>query len=576
MTQISRITRHVALVGAMLAAASALSAHAQHMGYQDTDGASDEASGEGATGSRVGSGGHVMRGSGSGVRTKIQPYVEAYQNVLVRLTPNDEVLTYSSLAAGVDMALDGRNTHGAVSVRYERRFRESGNIGGGDTVSGLARVKHDLIPRTLAIEAGGLAARTRVEASGAATLNPVAVSDAVSQVYSVYAGPALATHVGDVGVTGSYMVGYTKVKSSGLAPVATGQPRADIFDHSLAQAAQLSAGIKPGDVLPVGLSASAGYNQEDISNLDQRVREFRAGGQVTVPVGMDVSLIGGVGYQDVKVSSRDAVRNAAGLPVIGTDGRYVTDKSSPRRIAYDVSGLTWDAGVMWRPSRRTSLSAFVGRRYDSTTYYGSFAYAPNARSSLNVSVYDGVSGFGSAIGNALRELPTDFEVTRDPFNGGISGCAIGSTSGGCVNSALASVSSSVFRSRGVSATYGRTIGRMRAGIGAGYTTRKYIAAPGTILAAANGVTDKSWFVDAGLSGPIDRHSGFSVTAYAAWYESGFSAFGDSNAAGIHGSYFRNLTDRLVASASVGLDGITRKAVQNELVGSGQVGLRYNF
>jgi hypothetical protein len=241
-----------------------------------------------------------------------------------------------------------------------------------------------------------------------------------------------------------------------------------------------------------------------------------------------------------------------------------------------VSGLTWDAGVMWRPSRRTSLSAFVGRRYDSTTYYGSFAYAPNARSSLNVSVYDGVSGFGSAIGNALRELPTDFEVTRDPFNGGISGCAIGSTSGGCVNSALASVSSSVFRSRGVSATYGRTIGRMRAGIGAGYTTRKYIAAPGTILAAANGVTDKSWFVDAGLSGPIDRHSGFSVTAYAAWYESGFSAFGDSNAAGIHGSYFRNLTDRLVASASVGLDGITRKAVQNELVGSGQVGLRYNF
>jgi hypothetical protein len=56
---------------------------------------------------------------------------------------------------------------------------------------------------------------------------------------------------------------------------------------------------------------------------------------------------------------------------------------------------------MWRPSRRTSLSAFVGRRYDSMTYYGSFSYAPNTRNSLNIDAFDSVTGFGSTVGNAL-------------------------------------------------------------------------------------------------------------------------------------------------------------------------------
>ena len=39
---------------------------------------------------------------------------------------------------------------------------------------------------------------------------------------------------------------------------------------------------------------------------------------------------------------------------------------------------------MWRPSSRTALEAHVGRRYDSLTYYGTFAYAPDSRSSINV------------------------------------------------------------------------------------------------------------------------------------------------------------------------------------------------
>lgn len=570
MTRPVTIARHAFATGAALAALCATPLHAQNLSYEPVDG-------EGASPEKSASrGGVSLRGAGGGARTTIRPYIEATQNVLYEITPGDDVLTYSTIAAGVDVALNGRRTQGAVSVRYERRISQSDRVADGDTVSGLARVKHDLIPQTLSVEAGGLAARTRVESNGASSLNPLANGDAVTQIYSLYAGPALSTHVGDVALAGSYMLGYTKVQQNDALRIAPGQGLTDIFDDSIAQSAQLSAGIAPGTVLPFGITATGAFYQEDISNLDQRVRDMRAGAQVTYPVTMDIALVGAVGYEDVSVSARDAVRDVNGDPIIGSDGRYVTDKSQARKIAYETDGLTWDAGVMWRPSRRTALSAFVGRRYDSTTYYGSFSYNPNERSSLTVVVYDNVSGFGGQVSRALRELPTDFEVNRDPFNGQISGCAIGSQSGGCVNNALSSVASSVFRARGVNATYARRIGRMQAGIGAGYIRRKYIARQDSVLGAANGLVDESYYVDAGLNGPIDRRSSFGVSAYAAWFHSGASSLGDVTSVGANAAYFRNLTDRLVATAAIGLDAVNRKVIEDEVIASGLVGLRYSF
>jgi hypothetical protein len=50
-----------------------------------------------------------------------------------------------------------------------------------------------------------------------------------------------------------------------------------------------------------------------------------------LPVGNDLALVGGVGWENVKISSRDAVRDpVTGLAGDRRDGRYVTDKSAPR------------------------------------------------------------------------------------------------------------------------------------------------------------------------------------------------------------------------------------------------------
>ena len=101
---------------------------------------------------------------------------------------------------------------------------------------------------------------------------------------------------------------------------------------------------------------------------------------------------------------------------------------------------------MWRPSRRTALEAHVGRRYGSTTYYGSFAWAPNARSSVNVSVYDNITGFGGAADQRARR-PAD-RVRRDPQSDHRRPQRLRRRrceGGSCLAGALGSVRSAVFR-----------------------------------------------------------------------------------------------------------------------------------
>lgn len=575
MTMTSHLPRAALLLAAASACALALPAAAQSIGYGSvSEGASDTAS---SSSSAKGDRGRDSRGRGrSGKRVDIEPYIEAAQVVTARFTPGSDVLTYTALAAGVDANVAGQYNGASVSLRYERDIGWGKNAEDGDQISGIARGYTTLVPG-VQLEAGGLAARSRVDGNGAVLPDTFGDRDAETQIYSVYAGPSVATRAGEVAVDGHYRFGYTRVEAPDALVVAPGAQPADVFDESTVHSAELHAGTAAGTVLPVGIGAGGGWYREDISNLDQRVEDLHARLDVTLPVSRSVALVGGVGYEDVEVSSRDAVLDANGNPVLGPDGRFVTDRGSPRVLAYDVNGLIWDAGVIWRPSRRTSLEAHVGRRYGSTSYYGTFAYAPTVRSSINVSVYDNVAGFGGQLNRALIALPTDFEAVRNPLTGDITGCVASLESGNCVTGSLGSVRSATFRARGVMASYGLNLGRLETGIGAGYDRRKFIAAPGTVLAAANGVIDETWWVQAFLAGRLGQNAGFRANAYANWFDTGTGQGGDTNVIGATGSYYRNLTRRLTATAALGINGINQEdPLQDFWTGSALLGLTYTF
>lgn len=504
----------------------------------------------------------------------VQPYIEVGQVVSAELSPGNDVVTFTQIAAGVDINVQGRNSGAAVSLRYERNIGYGDDSIDSDTISGIARTTLSLVPNTLSLEAGGLASRTRIDAGGGTSANPLVREDAESRIYSAYAGPSLNTRVGDVDVQGVGRIGYNRFEADNALVTQAGNA-VDVFDDSVTYLGQLRAGVRPDTVLPVGLAVTAGGFQEDIGNLDQRVRDLYVRGDVTVPISPSLALVAGAGYEDVEISSRDAVRDANGNPVIGADGRFVTDPTAPRRIAFDVDGLLWDVGVLWRPSSRTNLQAAVGRRYDSTTYYGTFTYVPSQRSAFALSAYDGVSGFGGVLNNALAGLDSDFQAIRNPVTGDFGGLVTG-TEGQSVIGGLGSTRSAAFRGRGVRASYQRIMGRTTAALGAGYDRRTFIAAAGTALAPVNGLTDETYYVIGGLTREIGQAASITTNAYVNWFD-GAGANDNVTAVGGTFAYNQSITQRLVGRAAIAVDYFDSEfTAQDFAFATALVGLRYNF
>lgn len=566
-----RPAAHAASLALLATLLAPQAAGAQSIDYDSGSGGGSEAASGGSSGGDV----YKPKSSrgegrgGGGRRIDVSPYIEIDQIVTAELSPGDEVLTYTQLVAGVDASISGRNNALSASVRYAHQIGWGKNASDGDQVSGIASGYTTLLPG-LTIEAGALATRTNSYGSGGGG----SLSGDDQTVYSVYAGPSFVTRLGDLNFSANYRLGYTKVDQDGDSAL-----NIDTFDESLVQVADIEAGFAPGTFLPVGVGVAASGYQEDISNLDQRVRDLQARALVTVPVGHTLQVVGALGYEDVEISSRDAERDVNGDPIIGSDGRYVTDKSSPRQLAYDTEGLIWDVAVMWRPSRRTSLSAHVGRRYGTVSYGGTLSYAPSDRSQLSVAVYDNVAGFGGQVNRVLGELPDDFEAVRDPITGELQGCVSTLDGNNCLSGVLGSLRSSTFRARGVTASYSMKIGnRLSAGIGAGYDRRKYIAAEGTVLASANGVIDENTWLAAFIAGDLGRNAGWSANVYAKWVSTNDGVSGDKTGYGGSASYYRMFAPRLRGTLAVGIDGVSYDdiSIDDLWSASALAGLRYNF
>jgi hypothetical protein len=506
----------------------------------------------------------------------ITPYIEIGQ-VLTDDFSNSDVLTYSTVAAGVDASIQTRRAQVQVSYRYERRFSWSKKVADDDIHSGLARAEVHVAPG-FSLEGGALATRARADVRGAAPGVLAGNVDNISQVYSAYVGPTLSTHAGPASVGASYRFGYTKVEAPNDTGVPSTAPKLDRFDHSTSQVAQATVGVKAGAVLPVGVTASAAWERDDASQLDQRYDGKYARGDAVLPVAPTLALTAGVGYEKITVSQRDAVLDAGGDPVVDTHGRFVTDKSSPRRIAYQTDGLIWDAGVIWRPSPRTSLQARVGKRYGGTTYTGSFSYAPSHTIGMQVGVYDSVETFGHQLENGIANLPTSFIEQRDAFGQQFSGCTYGAGNagaGGCLNGVFQSISTSAYRARGVDAVVSAHRGPVSFGVGAGYANRRFYA-PGTTTGfTVNGMSDQSFYVDGFMNAALTHRSGISANVFGNYYESGVAGAGAVTSVGATGLYYLNF-GRLGTSASVGVYSFSQQGASDQVSGQAQVGMRYQF
>lgn len=511
----------------------------------------------------------------------VQPYIEVAQAVTADLS-NDDVTTYTAVAAGIDAGVQSARAQGQVSYRYERRFDWADRVADQDVHSGLARAAVTLTPG-LNLEGGAIATRTRSDIRGAAPGNLVGNVANIAQIYSLYAGPSVATRVGALNVGASYFFGYTKAETPDVPGPVPGQ-RLDYFDDSTSHIAQALVGTAAGDVLPFGVTLSGAYEREDASQLDSKYEGYFGRGDVVLPLSGTFAVRGGAGYEKIEATQRDPLVDATGAPVVDGNGRYVTDPASPVRIAYDTDGLIYDAGVIWRPNPRLELQASAGWRYGGETYFGSLSYAMNRNVGLGVVVYDGIETFGRQVRDGLRDLPTAFDNSPDPFGQQFAGCVFGSRpgaggngTGACMNDVFQSIATASYRARGVDAVLSASYGRTRFGIGGGYANRRFNAPRGVPGAVFFGVEDQSAYAQAFWGRDLSRRSTLDLTVFGNWSSSGLSGLngGDVYGGGANATYALQL-GRLGTLASLGVYGFDQEGFDTQWSAQALLGARYSF
>lgn len=514
-------------------------------------------------------------------RTSIDPYIEVGQVLAADLGEGGEVLTYSTVAAGIDATIETRRVQVQASYRYEHRFSYDRQVGDDSIHTGLANARV-VLARGLTMEAGALATRARSDVRGEVAVNPVYNTRNISQVYSAYVGPTLATHAGPLFVNGAYRFGYTKVEAptDGVG-LPGGLPPLDLYDDSRVHVATLSTGVKSGTVLPVGLTVSGSYTREDAGQLDQRFEGKFGRGDLVVPVVRGLALTAGVGYEKIEVSQRDPLLTAGPdpVPVVDGAGRQVTDPASPRRIAYDFDGIFWDAGVIWRPSSRTTLEARVGRRYGSLSVTGSLSYQIGPSSGIQVGIYDAIESYGRQLNGGLASLPDGFVTGNDPFGNQNGGCVFGSAgnaAGGCLTGALSSATTGNYRARGVTGVLALGRGGTSYGVGVGYARRSYLA-PGTGLGngiSLSGTADETYFAQLFASQQVGPDGSLGANGYVTYVDSDLAA--DPVLGWGANAAYTHRFGRLSGTIAAGISGFTGQADLDALAAQLLLAMRYGF
>lgn len=510
-------------------------------------------------------------------RVDIGGYVQVDQSVSAELGDgaglggDDEVLTYTSVAAGVDGQVVTRRVAASFGYRYERRIELNGDLPDQDVHSGLAQVVAQIVPGVLSVEAGGLATRT----GGTGRALGVTARESGAEVYSGYAGPTLTTRAGPVSLNAFYRLGYVHVDDDSLAGILSPESSLDATVHM----AGISAGAAPGP-LPIGWNVSAGHVSESASSFDNEFETQFVRADALLPVNPSLALTAGIGYSRAAASQSDVLRGPNGLPVLDDNGNFIPDPTRPRLTAYDQDGLFADAGFIWRPTPRSELQLRAGINDDGEPIVaGSAAFRVGRFAGFSFTLYDNDESFGSSLIRNLRDLPDEFKVERDPLTGNfLSGCVFDEDEPGrgvCLSPSLQAITGASFRARGGSLLVSGNGRFWSWGGGITYARRDFYLPDDPLFANAFAPSDQDLALFGSVGRRLGRYGDLGFDGFVSIYDSEADE-NDSVAIGGRLSFSRSfLLTRMEFLASLGL--IYRSLEEgNSLIADGHVGLRYGF
>lgn len=507
-------------------------------------------------------------------RLELVPFAEITQVGQASLSGGaTDSVTYTDMSSGLVMRTNTRRIVASLGYRASYRIAEAGPNQKSFQQNGEGRFQMEVFKNILSLDAGVLATQSRVDAGGSSQQFNSVSNNNLTQTYAFYAQPTTRHHFGDLNVIGSYRYGY--VINEGKTQAVVGPPT-NRFDSSMSHTASLQTGMGIG-TLPFEWGLSTQYQLENTNQLDQRFRNYNASLEVKQPIGDTVAAVASAGYESNHQAQDEAlVDTVTGIPVTDKDGRFLSDKSKPRKLIYEQDGFIADAGVIWRPSRRTRVEARVGRRYGGLTYSGLVEMKPDDRSTLNIAVTDRINSFGRAVTGGLAGAPAQLDFSGNDPQTAYQTCLFGvSGNGSCIGGALGQAAASSYRDRSVTAIYSHTMRRLSFNFGGGYTRRTYIDDP-TAPFSMDGIVDQLFYLQGAGSVAMARDSGLSFALSANLFKNGQAGVGDVISYSLSSSYYRLLGRGLRADASLGLESSKRDGFKADMSGRAQLGVHYDF
>lgn len=505
--------------------------------------------------------------------TYVQPYLEVQEVLTAPLNGGGDVLTYTDVAVGVDAAMRTHRVEAQISARYEHRFAESGKIGDGDIVSGLARARVEVVPNAVSIEGGALASRANDDFGN--DFNGLNTQDSknVSKVYAAYVAPSVKQRFGEVNADATYRFGYIKVDDSNDR-VFTGQDR---YGDAVEQELLAKIGMDPEGSLPFGWNIAGLYRREDLARLKQRFEQKTIIGEVVVPVSSTFALLGDIGYEKITNSQQSILFDPnTGLPVVSSKGRFVRDPAGGRLTFYNQSGVVYEGGFIWHPSRRTRLEARAGHRYGGTTVTAAFDHSFSPSMAFHAEVFDNIDSFGRGLTSGLAALPTAFNAIGTPLIAG--GCVFGTKpgTGQCLN-ATGLIGTANFRNRGAFAVLSGQRDRTEFGVAFGYSNRRFLAGRNGAQFDNDHAVDQSYVGQAYFTRKLDWRSSLRGDVFVGRYTSNTPGVASLWSTGATLGYSRLLMPHLEGQAVGGIFATDADRQGNsDAVASLLLGLRYDF
>ncbi|MCA3255468.1 MAG: hypothetical protein INF91_07620 [Alphaproteobacteria bacterium] len=410
-------------------------------------------------------------------KVEVDPRVNVRQVLDLGLS-GDDTTTYTEVSAGLGVRIQTRRVNGTIDYSYGRRFTQKGDLTNDDRHNLTARTEFRVTDRSIAVDAGGFASLVNRDLGRGASFTPDADDNNLQQIYSAYVRPRIRLDISDIAdLEASYRLGAFFVENR-RATFSSTTPNDSIPGTPSSDSTNQQAVINIGNRERSRRLRWDLTGEVDIENIDllaQRYRSYNGRFEAEYRLARKVGLLASVGYEDIRNTQLAFQTDILGRPIVGPDGSFVVDTARGRNILFDESGVTYQGGLIWTPSRRTKVDLRAGQRYGDLNLSAQASWRPSKRIGIDLSYGDNIQSFGRLLTQEVGGIPTSFLIPSSGFLAS-NGCILGTdpTTGTCIGNAVQSVTNAQFRNRQAQLVISGAKGRTRYAATAQVSQRRYL------------------------------------------------------------------------------------------------------